>query len=135
MPRYVILYHQRSSPDAEFTHWDLMLESAGVLRTWKIHQQPLPTRPLTATALADHRIDYLDYEGPISRDRGHVCQWDYGTFEGPVPTDCVPFSVRLEGRAFSGTLSLQPHLQKQEEWQVQFPQLAPAAEDFESKCE
>lgn len=122
MPRYVILYHQRSSSDTDSTHWDLMLESAGVLRTWKISQQPLPTQQFVATALSDHRIDYLDYEGPVSKNRGQVRQWDCGTFEGSVPTDCTPFSVQLEGRTFRGTLSLQPNSEQREQWLVQFPQ-------------
>lgn len=122
MPRYVILHHQQSSSQEDLTHWDLMLESAGILRTWKISHAPLPTQQFVATALADHRIDYLDYEGPVSKNRGHVRQWDHGTFEGSVPTDRSPFSVQLEGKTLQGTLSLQPQLEHDKQWLVQFPE-------------
>lgn len=50
-----------------------MFESAGALRTWSVDQ--LPTAggpPQAATALPLHRIAYLDYEGPVSGDRGTV---------------------------------------------------------------
>jgi hypothetical protein len=123
MPRYVILYHQQSSTEADLTHWDLMLETAGALRTWQIHQYPVPNQQLAATPLADHRLDYLQYEGPVSGNRGQVSQWDGGNYEGTVPTKSELFSVRLKGRAFRGTLTLQPHPKQQGSWQVQFPEL------------
>jgi len=40
-----------------------------------------------------------------------------------VPTKSELFSVRLKGRAFRGTLTLQPHPKQQGSWQVQFPEL------------
>ncbi len=123
MPRYVILYHQQSSSEADLTHWDLMLETDGTLRTWQIHQQPVANRQLQATPLPDHRLDYLQYEGPISGDRGHVSQWDVGTFEGIVPTDSDFFSVQLQGKIFCGTLALQPNAAQSGSWQVLFPEL------------
>ena len=121
MPRYVILYHQQSSPKADLTHWDLMLENDGTLRTWQIHQQPIADQQLPATPLPDHRLDYLQYEGPVSGDRGHVSQWDSGTFEGALPAAAEPFSVQLQGRVFCGLLTLQPHATQEGAWQVQFP--------------
>ena len=123
MPRYVILYHQQSSTEADLTHWDLMLETAGALRTWQIHQYPVPNQQLAATPLPDHRLDYLQYEGPVSGNRGQVSQWDGGNYEGTVPTKSELFSVRLKGGAFRGTLTLQPHPKQQGSWQVQFPEL------------
>lgn len=38
-----------------------------------------PTWP--AEPLPDHRLFYLDYEGPVSGNRGVVTQWDKGIFE------------------------------------------------------
>lgn len=72
MPRFVVLEH-----DHPCLHWDLMLENQGVLRTWRL---PAPPRdePAAATALGDHRLMYLDYEGPVSGDRGVVRRWDTG---------------------------------------------------------
>ena len=34
---------------------------------------------LIAEALPDHRIAYLEYEGPVSGDRGEVRRWDRGS--------------------------------------------------------
>ena len=65
MPRYVILDHDHPS-----RHWDFMLESGGVLRTWRLLAEPTAGGPIAAEPLGDHRIAYLDYEGPLSGDRG-----------------------------------------------------------------
>lgn len=75
MPRYVILEHDHPS-----LHWDLMLESGEVLRTWRLTAPPEPGKAVAATATFDHRRVYLDYEGPISGNRGQVGRWDHGTF-------------------------------------------------------
>lgn len=130
MPRYVILYHQQPSSKPDLTHWDLMLETEGMLRTWQIHQQPVANQQLQATPLPDHRIDYLQYEGPVSGDRGHVSQWDGGTFEGTVAADGEAFSVELQGRIFCGTLALQPHATQPEYWQVQFSEFTANADQL-----
>jgi len=123
MSGYVILYHQQRTPSADLTHWDLMLEKDGTLRTWKIYQEPEADQQLPAKLLPDHRIAYLQYEGPISGDRGHVSQWDQGTFKGAVPADNEPFTVQLQGRIFCGTLTLQPPTANNKDWQVKFPGL------------
>ena len=76
MPRFVILEH-----DHPTLHWDLMLEAGDVLQTWRLAQPPEGTTgQIAATALADHRLLYLDYEGPISGHRGSVRRWDKGTY-------------------------------------------------------
>lgn len=76
MPRFVILEHDHPS-----LHWDLMLESGAALRTWRLAAPPIPDAgPIVAEALADHRLAYLDYEGPVRGDRGTVTRWDGGTY-------------------------------------------------------
>ncbi len=75
MPRYVVLEH-----DHPFLHWDLMLEAGDVLRTWRLADPPRPGPEIAATALGNHRCFYLDYEGPVSGDRGRVVRWDAGCF-------------------------------------------------------
>jgi hypothetical protein len=67
--RYVVLHHT----GIEQPHYDLMLElSAGSeLSTWRLpHWPPQPGDQFTA--LPKHRREYLEYEGPVSRNRGHV---------------------------------------------------------------
>src|SRR5437879_9523170 len=75
MPRFVVLEHDHPS-----LHWDLMLESGDVLRTWRLTAPPQSGRVIAATAVVDHRRIYLDYEGPVSGNRGRVIRWDSGTF-------------------------------------------------------
>src|SRR6185437_4307487 len=61
MSRFVLLEH-----DHPELHWDLMLESGAVLRTWRLTAPPCGGEVITAMASFDHRALYLDYEGPIS---------------------------------------------------------------------
>jgi len=67
--KYVILFHDRvPSP-----HFDLMFETepGSALATWRSPAWPL-LQPGVLTKLQDHRRDYLEYEGPVSGDRGQV---------------------------------------------------------------
>jgi hypothetical protein len=75
MPRFVILEH-----DHPALHWDFMLEAGPVLRTWRLAAPPQSAQAVRATASFNHRLHYLDYEGPLSGDRGSVRRWDAGTF-------------------------------------------------------
>ena len=75
MPRFVILEH-----DQPFLHWDFMLEAGDVLRTWRLAHVPEYDKASAATYLHEHRRLYLDYEGPLSGNRGSVRRWDTGVF-------------------------------------------------------
>jgi hypothetical protein len=44
---------------------------------------------------------YLQYEGPISGDRGSVTRWDEGEFELVGESD-ARIELRLDGRRLSG---------------------------------
>ncbi len=85
MPRYVILLHEippgHKVAGGRGTHWDLMLEQNGVLRTWALADEPRGELTTQAEQLPDHRLAYLDYEGPVSGNRGNVSQWDAGEYE------------------------------------------------------
>src|SRR5271168_476758 len=101
MSRYVILEH-----DHPVLHWDFMLESGRLLRTWRLESLPAPGKIIAATALGDHRLAYLDYEGPLSGNRGTVTQWDSGEFK-PVKQTDEHVEVRLHGRRLNGTATLE----------------------------
>lgn len=73
MPRFVVLIH-----DHPVLHWDFMLEKEAVLRTWRLARPPVESGPIAAEPLADHRLAYLEYEGPVSGDRGSVRRYDWG---------------------------------------------------------
>ena len=71
--RFVILRHDMPASAPRATHWDFMVESGeGVLRTWALEREPAAKVDIPALALADHRLAYLEYEGPVSGDQGHV---------------------------------------------------------------
>ena len=50
-----------------------------MLKTWACREPPQAGVEIPCEALADHRLAYLDYEGPISGGRGSVTRWDRGT--------------------------------------------------------
>jgi hypothetical protein len=82
LTRTVVLRHDL--PDGQW-HYDWLLQRAtdpaGPLTTFRIGE--LPTFPgvecLPAQRLPDHRHAYLDYEGPVSGDRGTVARVLSGT--------------------------------------------------------
>jgi hypothetical protein len=76
MPRFAILAH-----DHPFPHWDFLLEDGERCRTWRLLAEPAPGETIPAERIADHRLHYLDYEGPVSGNRGAVVRFDSGTFE------------------------------------------------------
>ena len=122
MPRFVVLRHETPPGYARPAHFDLMLEVGGVLRTWAALSLPaVGGEPVAAERLPDHRLDYLNYEGPVSGDRGCVSRVDWGTYE-PLPS--APNApnqqrFRLEGTRLRGCLVLAATGQRAENWQVQ----------------
>ncbi|MCY2966352.1 MAG: hypothetical protein NT069_22425 [Planctomycetota bacterium] len=76
MPQFVVLRHDW--PDL---HWDLMLENGATLRTWRLSRPPDLVGPIEVRAIADHRLAYLTYEGPVSGNRGTVTRHLAGTYE------------------------------------------------------
>ncbi len=90
MPRYAILRHDWPVP-----HLDLLLEAGPVLRAWRLAAEPVAGVWVPAEPNADHRLMYLDYEGPVSGGRGSVSRWAAGTFEGDIRGD--EWSVEWDG--------------------------------------
>lgn len=92
-PAFVVLNHivpeEARLAGGRGSHYDLMLESHGVLKTWAIDRWPLVDvsdegtqgKSFTpATQLADHRLAYLSYQGPVSNNRGEVYRVVAGTY-------------------------------------------------------
>ena len=96
MPRFVVLAHDWPAP-----HLDLLIERDGVLKAWRLPPDFDGITPCPAEANADHRVQYLDYEGPISGDRGVVERWDAGVAEWEV-TLPERIAVRLDGQRLRG---------------------------------
>lgn len=109
--RFALLHHHVSrkfeSDSGRCDHFDLMLESNtdALLASWAFEENVLlkfaslvlaqdeqandstPDVTSNATKVDDHRHAYLDYEGPISQDRGTVSRVCSGTCEWLERTD------------------------------------------------
>ena len=100
MPRFVLLEHVWNG-----VHWDLMLEHGEVLRTWAIDSPIVAGQDLPARALPDHRRIYLEYEGEISGNRGHVRRVDTGTYQ-TLEWSADRVRVHLAGSQLVGEVEL-----------------------------
>ncbi|MGD2111681.1 MAG: DNA polymerase ligase N-terminal domain-containing protein [Phycisphaerae bacterium] len=101
--RFAILHHKL----ADGEHWDLMLEHGDALLTWQLEREPVDAAalPIPAKRIGDHRKAYLEYEGPVSGDRGHVRRVDAGLVEFErLAADEVVF--RLKGERLAGAFVL-----------------------------
>lgn len=100
MPRFALLEH-----DHPTLHWDFLLEAGPDLWTWRLDANPQTLAACRAVRIADHRSMYLDYEGPVSGDRGKVKRIAAGEFAWveDLPGRIV---VELRGAALSGRLTI-----------------------------
>lgn len=80
MPAYVILEH-----DWPTQHWDLLLDVGDRLLAWRLWQEPELGKAIACEPNQDHRRVYLEYEGPLTGDRGRVLRWDHGEYEQVGP--------------------------------------------------
>ncbi len=103
MPRFAILEH-----DHPELHWDLLLEHGPACRTWRLSAPPGTAGDILAKELPDHRLVYLDYEGPVSGNRGTVARRDAGRFVWITATD-DQVAVLVTGTKWSGRLQLIRH--------------------------
>ena len=103
MPRFVILHHHQ----IENPHWDLMLERDESLATWQVAANPATwsANPITCRRIFDHRKKYLNYQGPLSDDRGQVKRHETGNFH-PIEISERHWSIELQSQKLTGTLSL-----------------------------
>lgn len=119
MPRFVILRHQMPDEQARRSHWDLMLElETGKLATWALPTLPTTEQTVPASRLPDHRRAYLDYEGPVSGDRGVVSRWDGGSYRAVHCTEQA-WTVELNGSRWRGTVYLRAEL-SDEAWSLRW---------------
>lgn len=111
MPRFVILRHD--SPRG--LHWDFLLEMGQALKTWALPRPPEPAVEMTCEGLPDHRLLYLDYEGPVSGDRGSVTRWDRGTYEVLRQSD-LELVIDLSGEKLAGRVVLERSPDDPQRW-------------------
>jgi hypothetical protein len=90
--RYVVLHHTGVAEP----HFDFMLatDDAGPLMTWRLPRWPMEVGDV-ALPLPAHRRAYLDYEGPVSGNRGEVRRVAAGQAE-LIEKTSVTLTVRLD---------------------------------------
>ena len=120
MPRFVILRHELPPGHDRGTHFDLMLEVGVVLRTWSLPHLPTMGNVVQAEALPDHRLAYLDYEGPVSGNRGSVQRVDEGEYE-IIEDSAALLRIQISGKGLCGTLLLRRADKESMTWLVEFP--------------
>ena len=77
--KFVIQQHS-TDPDV---HWDFMLESGGILQTYRLDKAPSEALHLAvnATKIFDHLLKFLTYQGPVNKGRGNVRIAESGTYK------------------------------------------------------
>lgn len=123
--RFVLLRHELPASSARASHYDLMLERSGDLFTLELLEALQPGVPQTARELPPHRKAYLDYEGPVSRNRGAVHRIDRGA-SAIVSWTESKIEADLQGQTLRGRLTLERLASSSEElpmWQATFDSL------------
>ena len=103
---FVILIHSGAGP----AHYDLMIRQDQALASWRLEEDPQalgPGQSMPAWRIHDHRLDYLDYQGPLSRGRGEVRRLDRGPC-GLLACHPTAWEVQLEGAILRGHYRLEP---------------------------
>lgn len=108
---FVIQEHTRP----EGVHWDLMLQSGDVLRTWRLGIGPeqIQNEPVPAKKIADHPLRFLSYEGPVQNNTASVKIADRGNFAIIEQTE-KEISFEATGQILKGKFQLQ--LQQNNLW-------------------
>jgi bifunctional non-homologous end joining protein LigD len=109
--KFVVQQHIRGGE----THWDLMLEHADFLKTWRlaIAPQQIGSEPTPAEKIVDHDVKFLTYQGSVNNGQGSICIVDEGTIETLDETK-ETIRLRLLGKILSGEFVLE-HI-KQNQW-------------------
>ncbi|MCE9552809.1 MAG: hypothetical protein K8T91_05460 [Planctomycetes bacterium] len=119
MSRFVLLWHETPTNFARSSHWDLMLEFGGHLRCWALSHAPDQATEQAIDGLPDHRLAYLDHQGPVSGERGSVSRHDQGAYE-TITDDENELVVRLQGERMQGTLTLRRESAADQRWRLSF---------------
>jgi len=86
----------------------LEIGTASPLKTWRLLEEPAIQTIIRAELIDDHRRKYLDYEGPVSGDRGTVTRFDDGRYELLSQHHDRGLTLKFEGRVLNGVAELVP---------------------------
>lgn len=74
---FVVLQHEIPAAD-QASHWDLMIEADGALVTWRLPHDWSSAAAQVVERIPDHRLEFLEWEGELTNNRGSVAQVDRG---------------------------------------------------------
>ncbi len=116
MSRFVLLRHTCPTEYQKPSHWDFMLEQEGQLQTWELRVLPLlwaqalgapgAVEAVPAIRLPDHRLEFLEYEGPLTGGRGTVHRCDWGDYQLLRQEESI-VEFFLSGKTILGNAKLQ----------------------------
>ena len=106
MQEFVILLHQTGKEMERPDHFDLMLQDGDALITWELDRMLTPGTVAFGRQLPNHRLEYLEYEGPISRDRGTVRRIEKGFFRWMTREPDIS-TVEFDGAELAGIVTIE----------------------------
>lgn len=89
-------------------HWDLMLETEGVLQTYRLDRSPqqLADNPAAgAVRISNHPLKFLTYEGLVNKGLGEVSIADSGAYKMTRQLD-DRIDLALAGKILKGQFTL-----------------------------
>jgi hypothetical protein len=115
--RFAVLRHTDKRGD----HFDLLIDSGPLLATWKCPRPPEQAvdSTLSFARLKDHRRLYLDYEGPLTDDRGTVQRYDEGECLIHERT-ASRWELTFRGQRLAGRFALEALSGEGDEWCLRF---------------
>ena len=108
IPRPYYMIHKHTTKKR--VHYDLRLESEGVLKSWAIPKQPssdVRTKRL-AIQVEDHALEYGTWHGIIPEGNygaGSVEIWDHGSYE-TIEQSMNKWVINIKGRKLKGIFCL-----------------------------
>jgi hypothetical protein len=128
MPSFVVLRHQMPEHAPRPSHWDVMFDLGDpALPTWALERPPDDEIEQIVTRLADHRLAYLDYEGPLTSGRGRVERWDRGICNVLSRTPDL-WQLHLQGERLTGEVSLMRSAPDSPHWTYRYRAITQAVE-------
>ncbi len=75
---FALVFHEAGENLGRSSHYDLFVRDNDYLLTWEFQHHPMDIPTQSVLQLANHRLEYLDFSGPLSGDRGILHPIDSG---------------------------------------------------------
>jgi len=113
--KFVIQEHVKKD---EGIHWDVMLETSGVLETYRllIHPEIIDENVIDIIKIADHPLKFLTYQGLVNNGLGSVKIVDSGTYLILEQNESYK-KLKLDGEKIKGIFSLK--LISENKWELE----------------